>query len=176
MRYVFLLFTLPFFSCLVPMNSAALNDGVEVDKYGLIDLNKTITIDEELPYDNEVLESFKLKFLKNGFNVISEKVAVRKDAVSNPTTQRLDQNGRPIPWTFNKQYNSQYVMFIEYNTTPVNACGNGLGINSLSAEIIDVENDGKILLTVSYKSRQLESTCPTYLAQAIAVKIKDSFN
>ncbi len=136
------------------------------------DARASITV-EPLDYDPLIAtDALKNALVVNGFKVISERVAKEKIELSN--------NGQVTDSTFNQGVSvgkttylkSVYVVTLNYQYRADTGCG-GAVMSNLSGQIVDLANDGQIVVTFSFKQGNLEGKCTSDIMNAFAKRLKE---
>ena len=134
--------------------------------------NASITV-EGLNYDTEGVGNYlKNALLMEGFKVISERVAKETIEIKNKaqvTDTTLNQD-ISVEKTINMK--SIYATSMRYSTVSVLGCGNLIGIANLSGQIIDLSNDGNIVVSFTYKMSTWNSQCADTVMESLVDILK----
>ena len=135
--------------------------------------NSSITV-EGLTNDNAGVANYlRSALLIEGFKVISDRTA--KERLEMKNKGQIDSSNfyQEISIGKTKYINSVYLITMQYSTVPVLGCGNGVGIDNISGQIIDLLNEGNIVATFTYKMSMINSQCPETIMESLANSLKN---
>ena len=106
-----------------------------------------------------------------GFEVVSNDVAKSYKSISNP----LNRENKNIEISAATEYKAVYVITVGGKEIAViGKCPKGL--SSLTARIVDLSQDGKLVGTFRYEGSTLSVQCPSDVANALACKLMELSN
>jgi hypothetical protein len=108
----------------------------------------------------------------NGFKVISERMTQERMEFKNKTEINNNTTNQDISIGKTAYIKSSYVVTMNYTGRLEIGCG-GQTISSLSGQIVDLNNNGKIVATFSFNQSSFEGKCTTDVMNMIAEIIKN---
>lgn len=107
----------------------------------------------------------------NGFKVISDQVVSDRLELQKDTDLTETGSAQTVSVERKLDIKSTYAVKLEYQTRADTGCG-GWVVSRMSGHIVNLDNDGEIVATFSFKQNGLEGKCASDIMNALAKKLK----